>query len=114
MVENKDEKSNRSYLLQSFHTQYHFFSRPYEEHFEKIKKINKLGNPIKITSTIASLSKYSLTSTTITLISTKLALTVVPKTAVVGAVLPLLHSQMLDFQLDFQEKNLPHFIVQEL
>ena len=114
MVENKDEKSNRSYLLQSFHTQYHYFSRPYEEHFEKIKKINKLGNAIKITSTIASLSKNSLTSTTISLISTKLALTVVPKTAVVGAVLPLLHSQMLDFQLDFQEKNLSHFIVQEL
>ena len=93
-------------MLQSFHTQYHFFSRPYEEHFEKIKKINKLGNPIKITSTIASLSKYSLPSTTITLISTKLAFTVVPKTAVVGAVLPLIPSQMLDFQLAFQEQNL--------
>ena len=54
---NKDEKLNRSYLLRSFHKQYHFFSRLYEENFEKIKKNNKLGNPYKIASTIASLSK---------------------------------------------------------
>ena len=114
MAENKDENMNRSYLLQCFHKQYHFFSRLYEEHFEKIKKINKLGNPNKITSTFASLLKHGLTSTTIPLISTKFALTVAPKTAVVGAVLQLLQSQMLEFQLVFQEQNLSHFTVQEL
>ena len=58
----------------------------------KNQKINKLGNPKKITRTFASLSKVGLTSTTITLISTKLALTVVPKTAVVGTVFKLLQS----------------------
>ena len=114
MAKNKDEKIIRSYLLQSFHKQNHFFSRLYEEHFEKIQKKNKLGNPNKITRTFASPSKYGLTSTTITLISTKLALTVVPKTAVVGAVLQLLQSQLLELQLVFQEQNLSIFTVQQL
>ena len=79
MAENKDENFNRSYLLQSFHKQYHFFSRHFGEHFENIKKINKLGNLNKITNTFPSISKYGLKSTTTTLNSTKLALTVVPK-----------------------------------
>ena len=104
MAENRDEKLNRSYLLQSFHIQHHFFSRLYEEYFEKIKKFNKIGNPNKISSTNAFLSKYGLTSTQITLISIKLAHTVAPKTAVVGAVLQLLQSQLLEFQLDFRNE----------
>ena len=76
--------------------------------------INKLGNPNKITSTFASHSKVGLTSTTITLISTKLALTVVPKTAVVGTVFKLLQSQLLEIQLASQKQNLSIFTVQKL
>ena len=76
--------------------------------------INKLGNPNKIKNTFASPSKDGLTSTTITLISTKLALTVAPKVAVVGAALQLLQSQLLECQLAFQEQNFSHFTVQEL
>ena len=38
MAKIKDEKFNRYYLFQSFHEQYHFFSRLYGEPFEKIKK----------------------------------------------------------------------------
>ena len=55
-----------------------------------------------------------LTITTITLISTKLALTVVPKTAVVGAVFKILQSQLPKFQLAVEEENLSFFTVQEL
>ena len=58
--------------------------------------------------------KNGLTITTIKLISTKLALTVVSKTAVVGAVLQLLQSQLLEIQLDFQVQNLSIFLVQDL
>ena len=76
--------------------------------------ISKIGNPNKITSTFASHSKDGFTSTTITLISTKVALTVVPKTAVVGTVFKLLQSQFLEFHLDFQKQNLSIFTVQEL
>ena len=56
-----------------------FFSRLFGEHFENIKMINKLGNLNKITKTFPSLSKFGLKSITLTLISTKLALTVLPK-----------------------------------
>ena len=91
-----------------------FFSRLCGEHFENIKMINKLGNPNKITSTFASLSKNGLTSTTLTLISTKIALTVVPKTAFVGNVFKILQSQLLEFQLASQKQNLSIFTVQEL
>ena len=64
-----------------------FFQDIMRNILKKSKKINKSGNPNKITSKFASLSENGLTSTTITLISTKFALTVAPKTAVVGAVL---------------------------
>ena len=101
-------------MLQSFHKQNHFFSRLYEEHFEKVQKKNKLGNPNKITRTFASLSNYGLTSTTITMVSTKLELTVVPKTAVVGTVFKLLQSELLEFQLASQKQYLSIFTVQEL
>ena len=73
---------------------------------KKSKKINKFGNRNKITSIFASLSKNGLTGTTITLISTKLALTVVPKTAVFGTVFKFLQSQLLEFHLAFQKQNL--------
>ena len=75
--------------------------------------INKLGNPNKIKSTFASHSKDGLTSTTITLITTKLALTVVPKTAVVGTVFKLLQSELLEFQLASQKQYLSIFTVEE-
>ena len=81
---------------------------------KKFKKINKLGNPNKIASTIGSLSKHVLTGTTKILTSTKLALFVVPKTAVVGTVFILLQSQLLEFHLAFQKQNLSIFTVQEL
>ena len=87
MGRNKDEKFKRGYLLQGFLKQYHFFSKLYEEYFEKIKKFNKLGNPNKITKTFASLSKVSVTRLSKTQILTKLAIIVVPITAIVGAVL---------------------------
>ena len=77
-----------------------FFQDFVRNTLKKSKMISKIGNPNKITSTFASHSKDGFTSTTITLISTKVALTVVPKTAVVGAVLQLLQSQLLEFQLD--------------
>jgi len=38
------------------------FTRLYEEHFEKIKKINNLKNPNKIKNTFISFSKNGLTS----------------------------------------------------
>ena len=50
----KNEKFNRSFLLQSFPKHYHFFARLFEELFEKIKMVNKFGNPKK-TNTLASL-----------------------------------------------------------
>ena len=81
---------------------------------KKIKNIDKFGNLIKITSTFTPLSNIGLTSTSKTLISIKFALTVVPKTAVVRAVLQLLRSQQLEVHLVCQEKNLSIFIVQEL
>ena len=73
---------------------------------KKSKKISKIGNPNKITSTFASHSKDGFTSTTITLISTKVALTVVPKTAVFGTVFKFLQSQLLEFHSAFQKQNL--------
>ena len=81
---------------------------------KKFKKINKLGNPNKIASTIGSLSKHVLTGTTKILTSTKLALFVVPKTAVVCAVFKILQSQLLEFQLAFQKQSLSFFTDQEL
>ena len=42
MAENKDEKFNRSYLLQSFHKQYQFFARLFEELFEKTERLTNL------------------------------------------------------------------------
>ena len=57
MAKNQTEKFDRRYLLQSFHKQYHFFSKLYEQRFGKIKKINKLGNTNKISSTFASFGK---------------------------------------------------------
>ena len=87
MGRNKDEKFKRICLLQGFLKQYHFFSTLYEEYSEKIKKFNKLGNPNKITKTFASLSKVSVTRLSKTQILTKLAIIVVPITAIVGAVL---------------------------
>ena len=84
---NKDEKFSKSHLLQGFHKQYHFFPRLFEEYLEKIKKFNKIGNPNKITNTFASLSKVGVTSSSKTQILTKLAIIVVPITAIVGAIL---------------------------
>ena len=91
-----------------------FFQDFVRNTLKKSKMISKIGNPNKITSTFASHSKVGLTSTTITLISTKLALTVVPKTAVVGTVFKLLQSQLLEIQLASQKQNLSIFTVQEL
>ena len=83
----QDEKFSKSHLLQGVHKQYHFFSRLFEDYFEKMKKFNKIGNPNKITNTFASLSKVGVTSSSKTQILTKLAIIVVPLTAIVGAVL---------------------------
>ena len=108
------KNSTEDICFKAFINNITFFSRHFGEHFENIKKINKLGNLNKITNTFPSLSKYGLTSTTITLTSTKIALTVVPKTAVVGTVFKILQNQLLEFQLDSQKQNLSIFTVQEL
>ena len=105
MGRNKDEKFKRSFLLQGSLKQYHFFSTLYEKYSEKIKKFNKLGNPNKITNTFASFSKVSVTRLSKTQILTKLAIIVVPITAIVGAVLQFLQNQELKIQLVFQEKT---------
>ena len=73
------KNSTEDICFKAFINNITFFSRHFGEHFENIKKINKLGNLNKITNTFPSLSKYGLKSTTTTLISAKLALTVVPK-----------------------------------
>ena len=44
-------------MLQSFPKHYHFFARLFEELFEKIKMVNKFGNPKKNKHTCFSL-KY--------------------------------------------------------
>ena len=55
MARRSIKNSTEVFCFKAFLINITFFSRPFEELFEKIKKFNKLGNAKKITKTLASL-----------------------------------------------------------
>ena len=73
---------------------------------KKSKKINKLGNLNKITSTFASLSKNGFNKNNNNTDFNKTRTYCSTKTAVFGTVFKFLQSQLLEFHLAFQKQNL--------